>query len=172
MRDSGINCKYNAERPAASVYTKHAATPDCCIYNRLQQFVYTTSRTFIILLFILSGCKSPQTAAEVETRDRSEVSAEEHETNTIDDTTTIRHTIINDTAFETKIIRKVINQRETLAQSLQDNQHQATEKKIDTLTPAIIKLLTKGIAVACIGIAVVIAGFFVILLAIIIKIKK
>ena len=171
MRESGALSKYSLDRAPASVYTKSVATPERCIYNRLKQFVNTSSRVSCIFILTCAGCKSPQTATEVETQDRTEVSAEKHETNSVDDTMTIRHTIINDTAFETKIVRKVISQRETSAQSLQENQHQATEKKIDTLTPAITKLLIKGIAVACIGIAVVIAGFLVILLIIIIKTK-
>ena len=125
----------------------------------------------VITLFLL-GCKTPQCTSQTEIQDRSEVTVDKHETNSINDSTTILHTIINDTAYETKIIRKVINQRETSAQLLQDDKHQATEKKIDTLTPAITKLLTKGLTVACIGIAVVIAGFFICLLIIIIQIKK
>lgn len=145
---------------------------ELCKYNRRKQFINTTSTTLCIITLAFVGCKSPQTATVAEIRDRSEVSTEEHETSTVDDTITIHHTIINDTAYETKIIRKVINQRETMAQTQQNHKLQATEKKIDTLTPAITKLLIKGITVACIGVAVVIAGFFIILLAIIIKIKK
>lgn len=172
MRDLGIFCKYSLDWPLGHVYTKLVAIPACCIYNLLQQFVNTRSIAFIIFILALSGCRSPQIANQAKFHDRLEASAEEHETSTIDDTTTIRHTIINDTAYETKIIRKVINQRETLAQSLQEEQHKSSERKIDTLTPAIIKLLTKGITVACIGIAVVIAGLFIALFVIIIKIKR
>lgn len=125
-----------------------------------------------ILILALASCKTPKVVEQSHEENRIEAISEEHETSQVDDTTTIRHTVINDTTLETTIIRKILTQNEKSAQSLQEENREASHQTKDTLTPAIIQKLLKGFAVACIGIAVVVAGFFLILLVIVLKVKK
>lgn len=136
------------------------------------QIVNTASIWPLVLVLALISCKTPKAVEQSHEENRIEAISEEHETSQIDDTMTIRHSVINDTTLETTIIRKIITQNEKSAQSLQEENREASHQTKDTLTPAIIQKLLKGFAVACIGIAVVVAGFFLILLAIVLKVKK
>lgn len=137
-------------------------------------FVNTTTVLVLQLVFTISlvSCKTPKMSEVTQERDLIEQTSNEHETSQIDDTTTIRHTIINDTTLETKIVRKTIIQNEKAAQSLQEDTHEASREIHDSLTPAIINKLLKGFAVACIGIAVLVAGVFIATLIVLLKARR
>lgn len=115
----------------------------------------------LALVSALVSCKTPKVIEQSHEENRIEATSTEHETTQTDDTTTIRHTIINDTTMETTIIRKIVTQNDKSAQSLQEENHEASLQVQDTYTPAIINRLLKGIAVACIGMVVLVAGFIV-----------
>lgn len=138
-------------------------------YGFLGVFCKYSRRWPLALVFFMMSCKTPQvtTTETAHTIQRDSTTATmSHD---VDDTTTIRHTIINDTLTETKIIRRIHEINEASAQSLQEkDQAMATSTK-DTLTPALFNRIIKGLAVACIGLAVVGAGFFLALILIIIK---
>ena len=178
-RDS--RCIYNLLQTNVNT---HAAPPSprdlhtiisysLCQFNHkswfLGVFCKYTRCALLALVTCLISCKMPQ----VTTTETAHTTLRDSATATIchdvDDTTTIRHTIINDTLTETKIIRRIREINEASAQSLQEkDQAMATNTK-DSLTPALINRIIKGLAVACIGLAVVGAGFFLALILIIIK---
>lgn len=174
--------------------------PGTCIYNLLQQNVYTHShgdnkvcrydleRVFtksfrnqfvntvapwaIILIWLMASCKAPEKIEKETEHTRTEQKSTQQEKSRVDDTTTIRHKVINDSVLETKIIRNIVTQNEKAAQSLQNETREASRETHDTLTPAIIKALLKGIAFACIGYAVLTAGVFFLILFIVLRLKK
>lgn len=137
-------------------------------------FVNTSTVLVLELVFTISlvSCKTPKMSEVTQERDLIEQTSNEHETSQVDDTTTIRHTVINDTTLETKIIRKTIIQNEKAAQSLQNETHEASRETHDSLTPAIIHKLLIGFAAACIGIAVLVAGVFIVTLIILLKARR
>lgn len=129
---------------------------------------YTYPALFLLATCLIS-CKTPQVSTEQSAHTILKDSTTATVSRDVDDTTTIRHTVINDTVTETKIIRRIREINEASAQSLQEkDQAMATNTK-DSLTPALINRIIKGLAVACIGLAVVGAGFFLALILIIIK---
>lgn len=135
----------------------------CLVYtfSSREKFVNTLSMASLCLVLVLVSCKTPKVIDQSHEENRIEATSTEHETTLTDDTTTIRHTIINDTTMETTIIRKTITQNDKTAQNLQKENHEASRQVQDTYTPAIINKLLKGLAVACIGIVVLVAGFIV-----------
>lgn len=174
--------------------------PGTCIYNLLQQNVYThphgdtngyprvLERVFtklfrnqfvntcaawaIILIGTLASCKAPEKIEKETEQTMLEQTSTQQEKSRVDDTTTISHKIVNDSVLETKIIRQIVTQTEKAAQSLQNQTHEASRETHDTLTPAIIKVLLKGIAFACIGYAVLSAGVFFLILFVVLRLKK
>ena len=123
----------------------------------------------LLLAFFMISCKTPQVTTTETTHAILRNSATATMSHDVDDTTTIRHTIINDTLTETKIIRRIREINEASAQSLQEKDQSMASTTKDSLTPALINRIIKGLAVACIGLAVVGAGFFLALILIIIK---
>ena len=123
----------------------------------------------LLLAFFMISCKTPQVTTTETAHTTLRDSATATMSHDVDDTTTIRHTIINDTLTETKIIRRIREINEASAQSLQEKDHTEASVTKDTLTPALFNRIIKGLAVACIGLAVVGAGFFLALILIIIK---
>lgn len=123
----------------------------------------------LFLVTCLISCKTPQVTTTETAHTTLRDSATATMSHDVDDTTTIRHTIINDTLTETKIIRRIHEINEASAQSLQEKDHAAATSTKDTLTPALVNRIIKGLAVACIGLAVVGAGFFLALILIILK---
>ena len=138
-------------------------------YGLLGDFCKYTRCALLALATCLVSCKTPQ----VTTTETAHTTLRDSTTATmshdVDDTTTIRHTIINDTLTETKIIRRIREINEASAQSLQEKDHTEASVTKDTLTPALFNRIIKGLAVACIGLAVVGAGFFLALILIILK---
>lgn len=126
----------------------------------------------LCLILALVSCKTPKVVDQSHEENRIEATSTEHEITQTDDTTTIRHTIINDTTMETTIIRNTITRNDKSAQSLQEENREASRQIQDTYTPAIINKLLKGLAVACIGMAILIAGFIVLFFWMIIKHEK
>lgn len=132
-------------------------------------FCKYSNQVLLFLAFFMISCKTPQ----VTTTETNHAILRDSTTATIshdvDDTTTIRHTIINDTTTETKIIRRIREINEASAQSLQEKDQSMVSTTKDSLTPALLNRIIKGLAVACIGLAIVGAGFFLALILIILK---
>lgn len=152
----------------ASVFTKYCSTPDKIF--RLQEFVYTS--TGIVLTLLLMACSTPSQSVQEEGAAHLEQSSQAHETTQLDDTTTITHKRIDSTSTVTQIIRKVIYDKDHLAQSLQDSTYQNSRRVEDTLTPALINTIIKGFAVACIGLGLMMLGFFVVVVILIFRSSK
>lgn len=136
------------------------------------QFVNTAAPWAIILISVLVSCKAPEKVEKISDRTTLEQQSTQQEKSRVDDTTTISHKIVNDSVLETKIIRQIVTQTEKAAQSLQNQTHEASRETHDTLTPAIIRALLKGIAFACIGYAVLTAGVLFLILFIVLRQKK
>lgn len=136
------------------------------------QFVNTMTVGAIGIALAMISCKAPEKIEKETEQTRTEQKSTEQEKSRVDDTTTIRHKVINDSVLETKIIRNIITQTEKAAQSLQNETREASRETHDTLTPAIIKLLLKGIVFACIGYAVLMAGVFFMILFLVLRLKK
>lgn len=138
-------------------------------YGFLGDFCKYTRCALLALATCLVSCKTPQVSTDQSSHTTLRDSTTATASRDVDDTTTIRHTIINDTLTETKIIRRIHEVNEASAQSLQEKDHTEASVTKDTLTPALINRIIKGLAVACIGLAVVGAGFFLALILIILK---
>ena len=95
-----------------------------------------------------------------------------HDTSQLDDTTTITHKRIDSTSTVTQIIRKIIYEKDHSAQSLQDSTYKDSRRVEDSLTPALIGTITKGFAVACIGMGLMMLGFFVVVVILIFRSSK
>lgn len=110
------------------------------------------------------SCSTPGTITRHQENDQIERSAQDTTRNDIQDTTKIRHTVINDTTFETKIIRHTVVQNQHQAHSLQENSKQSEATVQDSLTPELMKVALKGFRFAYIT-AIVIALVFLSVLA-------
>lgn len=178
-RDS--RCIYNLLQTNVNTHAAHHTPKDLhtiipyslISFNHKTRFLgvfckYSIWRLLFLAFFMIS-CKTPQ----VTTSETSHTTLRDSTTATVsrdvDDTTTIRHTVINDTVTETKIIRRIREINEASAQSLQEKDQSMASTVKDSLTPALINRIFKGLAVACIGLAVVGAGFFLALILIILK---
>lgn len=181
LHSPAARCIYNLLQTNVNTHAAHHTPKDLhtiVSYNRvpfnhnngfLGDFCKYTRCALLALVTCLISCKTPQVTTTETAHTILRDSATATASRDVDDTTTIRHTIINDTLTETKIIRRIHEINEASAQSLQEkDQAMATTTK-DTLTPALINRIIKGLAVACIGLAVVGAGFFLALILIIIK---
>lgn len=140
-----------------------------CIYKLLQLIVYTTAG------FLLIACRTPEQTTKVQEHDQIEQSHQDTTRSDVQDTTEIRHTVINDTTFETKIVRHTVIQDQHQAHSLQEENKQSEATVRDSLTPELMKMVLKGFRFAYIT-AIVIALVFLLVLvlgmAIIIRLIK
>lgn len=136
------------------------------VFTKLLRDEYVNTVTACLVLSVVGtvGCKTPkEVVSELETA-KVETTSNIQERTQLDDTTTIHHTVINDTTTITTIIRRMKEEKESSAQSLQEEQREKEVKHLDTITPALLKQIVKGLAVVCIGIALVVVGFFFILI--------
>lgn len=150
------------------VFTKSRSSRDMCLQFR--EFVYT-SAGFFLIIFIMS-CRTPTQSIREEGVSHLEQHDQSHETAQLDDTTTITHKRIDSTSTITQIIRKVIYDKDQSARSLQDSSYQSSRRVEDTLTPALINTISKGFAVACIGLGLMMLGFFVVVVILIFRSSK
>lgn len=150
------------------VFTKSRSSRNMCLQFR--EFVYT-SAGFFLIIFIMS-CRTPSQSVREEGMAHLEQQSKEHENSQLDDTTTITHKRIDSTSTVTQIIRKVIYDKDRSAQSLQDSSYQSSRRVEDTLTPALINTISKGFAVACIGLGLMMLGFLVVVVILIFRLSK
>lgn len=128
-----------------------------------------------VLLVLVLGAASCQTPKETIKEDRQ---TEVKDTSTIhsikntDDTTTITHKQIDSTTQVITIIRKIKEESDQMAQSLHEETQQTNIRHTDTITTAVVNRIMKGIAIVCIGLAVIAAVFIIILIAIVIYLRK
>lgn len=134
------------------------------------KFVYTLAG-FFLLIFNIS-CRTPSQSVQEEGSSHLEQRDQAHDTSQLDDTTTITHKHIDSTSTVTQIIRKVIYDKDHSARSLQDLTSQSSRRVEDTLTPALINTISKGFAVACIGLGLMVLGFFVVVVILIFRLSK
>ena len=126
----------------------------------------------VMLIATLSGCQTPEQTTVEEARSTVETSSTNNQKSSIDDTTTIRHTILNDTTVETKIIRRTIYEDHKSAQSLQDSTQTAQKTVTDTLTPELMKKLLKGLKWTCVAAIFIILAFLIAFVLIIYLVAK
>lgn len=136
----------------------------------IHEFVYTS--TGILMLLLVMGCSTPSQSIQEEGTSHLEQTTQEHEKAQLDDTTTITHRRIDSTATITQIIRKVIYDKDQSARSLQDSTYQSSRRVEDTLTPALISTISKGFAVACIGLGLMVLGFLVVVVILIFRLSR
>lgn len=164
---------YRSWRATLQILPEHVFTKYCSNRNRilhLQEFVYTCAGVLLVLL--LMACSTPSQSIREEGISHLEQHDQSHETAQLDDTTTITHKRIDSTSTVTQIIRKVIYDKDRSAQSLQDSSYQSSRRVEDTLTPALINTISKGFAVACIGLGLMMLGFFVVVVILIFRLSK
>lgn len=137
---------------------------------RIPEFVYTYAAC--LFLITLTACSTPSQSVQEQGISHLEQHNQEHETAQLDDTTTITHKRIDSTSTVTQIIRKVIYDKDLSAQSLQDSTYNSSRRVEDTLTPALISTISKGFAVACIGLGLMMLGFFVVVVILIFRSSK
>lgn len=150
------------------VFTKSRSSRNMCL--QFHEFVYTCAGIFLVLL--LMACSTPSQSIREEGISHLEQHDRSHENAQLDDTTTITHKRIDSTSTVTQIIRKVIYDKDRSAQSLQDSSYQSSRRVEDTLTPALINTISKGFAVACIGLGLMMLGFFVVVVILIFRLSK
>ena len=152
----------------ASVFTNYCRTLDkvCGFRN----FVYTYAACCMLLL--LTSCSTPAQSVQEQGSSHLEQHDKAHETSQLDDTTTITHKRVDSTYTITQIIRKVIYDKDQSARSLQDSTYNSSRRVEDTLTPALISTISKGFAVACIGLGLMMLGFFVVVVILIFRLSK
>lgn len=137
-----------------------------CIYKFLKHFVYTTAG------FLLIACSTPESTTQYQEHDQVKNEVQDTTRSDIQDTTQIRHTIINDTTFETKIIRHTVVQDQHQAHSLQEENKQSEATVQDSLTPELMKMALKGFRfayIAAIVVALVFLSLLVLMIVIIIR---
>lgn len=137
---------------------------------QFHEFVYTSAGFFLIIF--ITSCRTPSQSIREEGISHLEQHDRSHENAQLDDTTTITHKRIDSTSTVTQIIRKVIYDKDRSAQSLQDSSYQSSRRVEDTLTPALINTISKGFAVACIGLGLMMLGFFVVVVILIFRLSK
>ena len=127
------------------------------IYKVLHLIVYTYAALIII------SCRTPEQTTQVQEHGQIEQSQQDTTKHDVQDTTEIRHTVINDTTFETKIIRHTVIQDQHQAHSLQEENKQSEATVRDSLTPELMGMVLKGFRFAYIT-AIVIALVFLLIL--------
>ena len=152
----------------ASVFTFYFSTMREA--SRIHEFVYTSAG--FILLLIVMGCSTPSQSIREEGISHLEQTSQEHEKSQLDDTTTITHKRIDSTATVTQIIRKIIYDKDQSARSLQDSTYTNSRRVEDSLTPALISTISKGFAVACIGLGLMVLGFLIIVVILIFRLSR
>lgn len=129
----------------------------CCIYKFLQKIVYTAT------VGLLISCSTPEQTTQVQEHNQNRHEEQDTTRNDVQDTTKIKHTVINDTTFETTIIRHTVEQNQHQARSLQEENKQSEATVRDSLTPELMKMVLKGFRFAYIT-AIVIALVFLLVL--------
>lgn len=129
----------------------------CSIYKFMMNFVYTT--TWLLLI----ACSTPEQTTQVQEHNQNRHEEQDTTRNDVQDTTKIKHTVINDTTFETTIIRHTVEQNQHQARSLQEENKQSEATVRDSLTPELMKMVLKGFRFAYIT-AIVIALVFLLIL--------
>ena len=152
----------------ASVFTFSRRV--CLHKSGIHEFVYTS--TCYILISFLMGCSTPSQSVQEEGTKHIEQHTQEHETAQLDDTTTITHRRIDSTATVTQIIRKIIYDKDQSARSLQDSTYTNLKRVEDSLTPALISTISKGFAVACIGLGLMVLGFLIVVVILIFRLSR
>lgn len=150
------------------VFTKSRSSRNMCLH--FHEFVYT-SAGFFMIIFIMS-CRTPSQSVREEGASHIEQHVQSHENSQLDDTTTITHKRIDSTSTVTQIIRKVIYAKDRSARSLQDSLYQSSRRVEDTLTPVLISTISKGFAVACIGLGLMMLGFLVVVVILIFRLSR
>lgn len=125
-----------------------------------------------MLLIIVMSCSTPSQSIQEEGISHLEQTSQEHEKSQLDDTTTITHKRIDSTATVTQIIRKIIYDKDQSARSLQDSTYQNSRRVEDSLTPALISTISKGFAVACIGLGLMVLGFLIVVVILIFRLSR
>lgn len=138
--------------------------------SRIHEFVYTS--TGILMLLLVMSCSTPSQSIQEEGTSHLEQTSREHEKSQLDDTTTITHKRIDSTATVTQIIRKIIYDKDQSARSLQDSTYQNSRRVEDSLTPALISTISKGFAVACIGLGLMVLGFLIVVVILIFRLSR
>lgn len=151
-----------------SVFTKYWSTRNKAL--RIHEFVYTSAGFFLIIF--ITSCRTPSQSIREEGISHLEQHDQSHENAQLDDTTTITHKRIDSTSTVTQIIRKIIYDKDRSAQSLQDSSYQSSRRVEDTLTPALISTISKGFAVACIGLGLMMLGFLVVVVILIFRLSR
>lgn len=124
---------------------------------------------------MLIACSTPEQTTQVQEHDQIEQSQQDTTKHDVQDTTEIRHTVINDTTFETKIIRHTVVQDQHQAHSLQEENKQSEATVRDSLTPELMKMVLKGFRFAYITAIVIALVFLLVLvlgLVVILKLAK
>ena len=152
----------------ASVYTFSRRV--CLQYSGIHEFVYTS--TWCLLLLLVMGCSTPSQSIREEGASHLEQTSQEHENSQLDDTTTITHRHIDSTTTVTQIIRKIIYDKDQSARSLQDSTYTNSRRVEDSLTPALISTISKGFAVACIGLGLMMLGFLFVVVILIFRLSR
>lgn len=191
-------CIYFHWRPTVNVYTinqvycKYASRRRSAlgsIYKQLQQIVntlmqirhrvYTNSgmtvlRFSLVLVLVLGAvsCKTPHETIKEDRQTEVKDTSTIHAIKNTDDTTTITHKQIDSTTQVITIIRKIREENDQTAQSLHEETQQTNIRHTDTITTAVVNRIMKGIAIVCIGLAVIAAVFIIILIAIVIYLRK
>lgn len=137
--------------------TLRTETSGRSIYKFMINFVYT------LTVALLISCSTPEQTTQVQEHDQIEQSRQDTTKHDVQDTTEIRHTVINDTTFETKIIRHTVVQDQHQAHSLQEENKQSEATVRDSLTPELMGMVLKGFRFAYIT-AIVIALVFLLVL--------
>ena len=138
--------------------------------SRIHEFVNTCSGAFLLLMAM--SCSTPSQSIQEEGISHLEQHDQEHENAQLDDTTTITHKRIDSTSTVTQIIRKVIYDKDRLARSLQDSTYTNSRRVEDSLTPALISTISKGFAVACIGLGLMVLGFLIVVVILIFRLSR
>lgn len=160
IQQSGVKTTFSPFRSEAS------------IYKFLKQIVNTRSMALLILGGLLSACQAPERTIVREQLEQQSDSMTVTRSKSGDDTTTIRHTVINDTTYETKIIRRYHEKSQDLAQSLHKEHSQDLSQEKDTLTPKLLDKVLKGVKYACIAAFVFASVFLFGFLAILVYLVK
>ena len=127
------------------------------IYKFMINFVYT------LTVALLISCSTPEQTTQVQEHNQNRHEEQDTTRNDVQDTTKIKHTVINDTTFETTIIRHTVEQNQHQARSLQEENKQSEATVRDSLTPELMGMVLKGFRFAYIT-AIVIALVFLLIL--------
>lgn len=131
-------------------------------------------RSIVLLVLVLGAvsCRTPKETIKEHQQTSLQDSSSMHATKNLDDTTTITHKQVDSTTQVITIIRKIREESDQLAQSLHQEDRQSAVTHTDTITTAVVNRIMKGIAVVCIGLAVIAAVFLIILVILVFKLRK